>query len=73
MTGTFFEGGDAAKAVSKSEVEKLRAKIGQLVVEREFLAKAGMWRRSNSSLTVEHHQRLVAELMHAQCGRCQAD
>ena len=32
--------GDAAKAVSEGEVEKLHAKIGQLVVERDFLAKA---------------------------------
>ena len=39
-TGTFSGGGDAAKVVSESEVEKLHAKIGQLVVERDFLAKA---------------------------------
>ena len=30
----------AAKAASESEMEKLHAKIGQLVVERDFLAKA---------------------------------
>ena len=40
MAGTFSGGSDAAKAVSESEVEKLHAKIGQLVVERDFLAKA---------------------------------
>lgn len=40
MAGTFSEAGDAVKAASESEVEKLHAKIGQLVVERDFLAKA---------------------------------
>ena len=40
MASTFSGAGDAAKAVSESEVEKLHAKIGQLVVERDFLAKA---------------------------------
>jgi transposase len=41
MANTFCGGaGDAAKAVGESEVEKLHAKIGQLVVERDFLAKA---------------------------------
>ena len=40
MAGTFAGGGDAAKAISDSEVEKLHAKIGQLVVERDFVAKA---------------------------------
>ena len=40
MANTFSGGGDAAKAASESEVEKLHAKIGQLVVERDFLAKA---------------------------------
>jgi len=40
MASTFFEAGGAAKAVGKSEVEKLHAKIVQLVVERDFLAKA---------------------------------
>jgi len=42
MAGTFSGAGDAAKAVSESESEvgKLHAKIGQLVVERDFLAKA---------------------------------
>ena len=36
-----FEGGDqGSKAASEAEIEKLHAKIGQLVVERDFLAKA---------------------------------
>ena len=34
------DAGDAAKVASEAEVEKLHAKIGQLVVERDFLAKA---------------------------------
>jgi len=40
MAGTFSGAGDAAKAASDAEVEKLHAKIGQLVVERDFLARA---------------------------------
>ena len=40
MAGTFAGTGDAARSASESEVEKLHAKIGQLVVERDFLAKA---------------------------------
>ena len=40
MAGTFSGAGDVAKAVSESEVERLHAKIGQLVVERDFLTKA---------------------------------
>jgi transposase-like protein len=36
MAGTFSRGGDAARAVSESEVEKLHAKIGQLGVDRVF-------------------------------------
>ena len=40
MAGTFSGVGDVARAASESEVEKLHAKIGQLVVERDFLAKA---------------------------------
>jgi transposase len=42
-----FGGGDqaakaakAAKAASEAEIEKLHAKIGRLLVERDFLAKA---------------------------------
>ena len=40
MAGTFSGAGDVDKAVSESEVERLHAKIGQLVVERDFFAKA---------------------------------
>ena len=40
MAGTFSGAGDAARVVGESEVEKLHSKIGQLVVERDFLAKA---------------------------------
>lgn len=40
MAETFSGSSDAAKAASEAEVEKLHAKIGQLVVERDFLAKA---------------------------------
>ena len=39
MASTFTSKGDAKKA-SDAEVEKLHAKIGQLVVERDFLSKA---------------------------------
>ncbi len=38
MAGVFS--GKAADAVREGEVEKLHAKIGQLVVERDFLSKA---------------------------------
>ena len=40
---TVFSGGSEAQETAKSaevEVEKLHAKIGQLLVERDFLAKA---------------------------------
>jgi len=40
MAGPFSGAGDAAGAASDSEVERLHAKIGQLVVERDFLTKA---------------------------------
>ncbi len=40
MVGTFCGAGDVAKAVSEDQVERLHAKIGQLVVEGDFLAKA---------------------------------
>jgi transposase len=36
----FDAGEPAGKTVSEAQVEKLRAKIGQLLVERDFLAKA---------------------------------
>lgn len=40
MASTFSGAGDAARAASEAEVDKLHAKIGQLLVERDFLAKA---------------------------------
>ena len=40
MAGTFSGAGEAARAASDAEVDKLHAKIGQLLVERDFLAKA---------------------------------
>jgi len=40
MAGTFSGAGDAAKAVSDTEVEKLHAKIGQQALELDFLNSA---------------------------------
>lgn len=40
MASTFSGAGEAVKAASEAEVDKLHAKIGQLLVERDFLAKA---------------------------------
>jgi len=40
MAATFSGADDAAEAASDAEMEKLHAKIGQLVVERDFLARA---------------------------------
>jgi transposase len=40
MATTFSGAGDVAKAASDAELDKLHAKIGQLVIERDFLAKA---------------------------------
>ncbi len=40
MASTFSGARDAAKATGDAELEKLHAKIGQLVIERDFLAKA---------------------------------
>lgn len=38
---SLFDGGEqTAKAANEAEIEKLHAKIGQLLVERDFLAKA---------------------------------
>lgn len=38
---SLFDGGEqASKAETEAEIEKLHAKIGQLLVERDFLAKA---------------------------------
>lgn len=40
MAGVFSNKAEAAAAEREDELEKLHAKIGQLVVERDFLAKA---------------------------------
>ena len=40
MASVFAGKAEAADAVREGEVEKLHAKIGQLVVERDFLSKA---------------------------------
>ena len=40
MAGVFAGKAEAAAAERECELEKLHAKIGQLVVERDFLAKA---------------------------------
>lgn len=40
MAATFSDKAGAATVASETEVERLHAKIGQLVVERDFLAKA---------------------------------
>ena len=39
MAATFSGASDVAKAAGDAEIEKLHAKIGQLVVERDFLSK----------------------------------
>jgi transposase len=40
MAVTFSGKAEAVQATSDAELEKLHAKIGQLVVERDFLSKA---------------------------------
>jgi len=40
MAATFSGKAEAVQATSDAELEKLHAKIGQLVVERDFLSKA---------------------------------
>lgn len=40
MASLFDSGDQSSKAASEAEIEKLHAKIGQLLVERDFLAKA---------------------------------
>ena len=40
MATTFSGAGEMTKSTSEAELEKLHAKIGQLVIERDFLAKA---------------------------------
>jgi hypothetical protein len=58
---SLFDGGDqAAKASSEAEIEKLHAKIGQLLVERDFWhasadehgSEAKMVERDNPNLSV---------------------
>lgn len=39
MATTFSGTAEASKAAGEAEIEKLHAKIGQLVVERDFLSK----------------------------------
>jgi transposase len=40
MATTFSGKAEAVQATSEAELAKLHAKIGQLVVERDFLSKA---------------------------------
>lgn len=40
MSGIFSGKAEAQAAATEGEIEKLHAKIGQLVVERDFLARA---------------------------------
>ena len=40
MASTFAGTSEAARASGEAAIDKLHAKIGQLVVERDFLAKA---------------------------------
>jgi transposase len=40
MAGTFSGKAEAVQAASEADIAKLHAKIGQLVVERDFLSKA---------------------------------
>jgi transposase len=40
MTATFLGKAEAVQATSEAELAKLHAKIGQLVIEKDFLSKA---------------------------------
>jgi len=40
MSATFSGASEVVKAANEADLDKLHAKIGQLVVERDFLAKA---------------------------------
>ena len=42
MASAFTRRGAASEQVSAAEIEKLHSKIGQLVVERDFLADASV-------------------------------
>lgn len=57
MAGTFSGASDMVKAASESEVEKLHAKIGQLVVERVF-------GESLRSMSVERRRAMVEPAHH---------
>jgi hypothetical protein len=50
MAGTFSRGGEAARGASDAEVDKLHAKIGQLLVERDFLAKPPVDERGTEAI-----------------------
>lgn len=39
LAGTFAGTTEAARAAGEADIEKLHAKIGQLVIERDFLSK----------------------------------
>jgi transposase len=47
LTSTFSGKAEPVQATSEAELSRLHAKIGQLVVERDFLAKASGRRASN--------------------------
>ncbi len=40
MSATFSGAGETTRVANEAELDKLHAKIGQLLVERDFLAKA---------------------------------
>ena len=42
MAGAFTRGADVSDQASTAEIEKLHSKIGQLVIERDFLADASV-------------------------------
>ncbi|MFD2781760.1 IS3 family transposase [Novosphingobium pokkalii] len=51
---SLFDGGDqAAKASSEAEIEKLHAKIGQLLVERDF------WQEPLRSMSMDRRRRMI--------------
>lgn len=40
MKETFVRGGDREKGDHEAEIKRLQAKVGELVIERDFLSKA---------------------------------
>jgi len=40
MKDTFVRGGDRERADHEAEIKRLQAKVGELVIERDFLSKA---------------------------------